>query len=187
KYIEENMKPLPDPAHPYFLGKLAFFCLEILNRILRAVPRLDVSEIVNEFNVLVWSFFKKSAKFYPFYLQNCSLNFLNNRENVILNVVNNTFMINFKSNPSLKDEFDFTGLLDDLLMLYYHTFTEECSCKTFDYAAPYAICLEKRRLHFKGLRITFPEKRKNDLLDMVDLIEEFVREKEFDLFVLPNA
>ncbi|WP_457756065.1 helix-turn-helix domain-containing protein [Thermodesulfatator indicus] len=187
KYIEEKMKALPDPAHPYFLGKLAFFCLEILNRILRAVPRLDVSEIVNEFNVLVWPFFKKSAKFYPFYLQNSSLHFLNSRENVILNVINNTFMISLKSDPLLKDELDFTGLLDDLLMLYYHTFGEECSCTTFAYVAPYAICLEQRRLDFKGLRIVFPEKRKSDLLDMVDLIEEFVHEKEFDLFVFPNA
>lgn len=187
KYIEKNKKALPDPAHPYFLGKLSFFCLEILNRILRSVPRLDVSEIVNEFNVLVWPFFKKSAKFYPFYLQNCSLHFLNNRKNVVLNVVNNAFMIDFKSDILLKDGLDFTGLLDDLLMLYYHTFSEECSCKTFNYAAPYAICLEKRRLHFKGLRIVLPEKRQKDLLDMVDLIEEFVREKEFDLFVLPNT
>ncbi|WP_457756087.1 hypothetical protein, partial [Thermodesulfatator indicus] len=186
KYIEENMKPLPDPAHPYFLGKLAFFCLEILNRILRAVPRLDVSEIVNEFNVLVWPFFKKSAKFYPFYLQNCSLNFQNDRENVLLEVVNNTFMLNFKSDPLLKDELAFTGLLDELLRLYYYTFSEECSCQTFNYATPYVICLEERRLHFKGLRIILPEKRKSDLLDMVDLIEEFVQEKEFDLFVLPN-
>ncbi len=186
KYIEEKIKALPDPAHPYFLGKLAFFCLEILNKILRAVPRVDVSEIVNEFNVLVWPFFKKSAKFYPSYLQNCSLNFLNDRENVSLNVIDNAFMINFKSDPLLKDGLDFSGSLDDLLMLYYHTFAEECSCETFNYATSFAICLEQRRLHFKGLRIVLPEKRKSDLIEMADLIEEFVHEKEFDLFVFTN-